>query len=189
MRHPLAVLRTTIGLSQKEMGSLVSRAATTIQAIELGHLTLGQELAMLIVHATGVDLDWLLKGDASAPPRRGPTVFGVERSPGVYTRRDYESHRALIESPALSQEDLALRRKAGRPLPVAETKAFFQREMAKVHQRRDKGLIKALRALLEQTASVPQAELVRWKIRQLFNTLAQEYRVKLDSPPTARRSA
>ena len=40
LRHPLAVLRQIIGLTQKDFAKLVGKSTTTIQAIELGKLQL-----------------------------------------------------------------------------------------------------------------------------------------------------
>lgn len=92
LRHPLAVLRITIGLNQKEMGDLVKRARVTIQAVELGKMPLSEGLACRIAEATGVELKWLLDGDPTAPLRKA--------GGGSYTRADYERHRASREIPA-----------------------------------------------------------------------------------------
>jgi len=70
-RHTLAVLRTTIGLTQKEMAQLAECARPTIQAIELGKLVLSERLAKLIAFKTGVDLTWLLKNKPQVPPVDG----------------------------------------------------------------------------------------------------------------------
>ena len=91
LRHPLAVLRTKLGLTQKEMADLVGRAARTIQSVELGKMPLSEGLARLIAKATGVGVGWLLEGDSTAPPRQAGGV--------TYTRDDFERHRAGLEEP------------------------------------------------------------------------------------------
>jgi len=67
-RHTLAVLRTTIGLTQKEMAALLECSTPTIQAIELGKLRLSDKLAERLCLETGVSLEWLLEDDVSKPP-------------------------------------------------------------------------------------------------------------------------
>lgn len=67
LEHPLAVLRTQLGLGQKEFGKMVGRHWRTIQSIELGKLPLSTKLAELICEETGVGFHWLMKGDAGAP--------------------------------------------------------------------------------------------------------------------------
>ncbi len=67
LKHPVAILRTTLGLGQKEFGYLVGRAWRTIQSIELGNLPLSTKLAERISDETGVSFDWLMKGDPDAP--------------------------------------------------------------------------------------------------------------------------
>jgi transcriptional regulator with XRE-family HTH domain len=71
LRHPLAILRTIIRLTQKEMADLVQRSPRTIQAIELGQLPLSEELAMVIAQETGIDAGWLLEKNPATPPREG----------------------------------------------------------------------------------------------------------------------
>jgi transcriptional regulator with XRE-family HTH domain len=68
LRHPLAVLRQIIGISQKELANLVGKSAATVQAIELGKLALSEELARKISLETGISMKWLLDGDPSGPP-------------------------------------------------------------------------------------------------------------------------
>ena len=89
LRHPLAVLRTKLGLTQKEMADLVGRAARTIQSVELGTMPLSEGLARVIAEATGVGVGWLLEGDPTAPPR--------QEGGGTYTRGDFERRRAGLE--------------------------------------------------------------------------------------------
>lgn len=86
-RHVLAVLRLTIGLTQKEMADLVKRSVVTIQKIELGKLNLSPELAADIHHLTGVDAGWLAKNDVSAP------IVTAKGKP--YTKQNFENVQAV----------------------------------------------------------------------------------------------
>jgi transcriptional regulator with XRE-family HTH domain len=65
--HVLSVLRENLRLSQSELAGMVGVTASTIQSIELNRLALSKLLAARISGMTGVDLDWLLKNDLSAP--------------------------------------------------------------------------------------------------------------------------
>jgi hypothetical protein len=66
LQHPLAVLRTRLGLGQTEFGDKVGRHWRTIQSIELGKLPLSEKLAERICEETGVNFKWLMKGNAEA---------------------------------------------------------------------------------------------------------------------------
>src|SRR5688500_18458436 len=66
LTHPLAVLRTELGLGQKEFGEKVGRHWRTIQSIELGKLPLSAKLAERISLETEVHMDWLMGGNADA---------------------------------------------------------------------------------------------------------------------------
>jgi transcriptional regulator with XRE-family HTH domain len=80
-RHTLAVLRTFLGLTQKEMADLAECSRPTIQAIELGKLQLSEKLAKRIEHETGIGLEWLLAGDPTVPPQR---IGGIPYSKSVF---------------------------------------------------------------------------------------------------------
>ena len=85
-RHPLAVLRQTIGISQKELADIIGRSTSAIQAIELRKLNLSEDLAAKIENETGASADWLLAGDVNRP---------IENSLGAsYLKEDYELARA-----------------------------------------------------------------------------------------------
>jgi len=86
-RHPLAVLRHTLGMGQKEMSALVGCSTVTIQKVENLGLKLSEGLAKRISHETGVSLGWLLAGDPEVPPKSrmiGPPyskqIFELARS-------------------------------------------------------------------------------------------------------------
>lgn len=86
-RHTLAVLRTTIGITQKEMAAILECSTPTIQAVELGRLNLSEKLAGLVSHKTGINLAWLLTNDVNQPP------VDVEGAP--YTKALFEDYQAL----------------------------------------------------------------------------------------------
>ena len=67
LRHTLAILRTTIGLTQKELAEIGECSTATIQAIELGKLKLSDRLGEVIAVQTGINLRWLLDNDVTKP--------------------------------------------------------------------------------------------------------------------------
>ena len=86
LRHTLAVLRSFLRLTQKEMADIVECSTPTIQAIELGKLNLSEKLGVTLATKTGVSLDWLMQNDVTAPV--------VDRSGETYTKEAFESIRA-----------------------------------------------------------------------------------------------
>jgi transcriptional regulator with XRE-family HTH domain len=193
LSHPLAVLRTTIGLTQKEMADLVSRAARTIQSVELKKLPLSEELALAVAQATGVDAGWLLEGNPDTPPRKGLTAENMGTATGEYTRSDYEFHRAFIESPVATPEQMeTIVREAAKhqgkgelvtmPLPVM--KAALLTHKKRMLQALDQQTLDALKHLLDKTAAAKNGDLLRWKVRRFLQTLAAENSVKLDLKTT-----
>jgi transcriptional regulator with XRE-family HTH domain len=187
LKHPLAVLRTTIGLTQKEMAEIIGRAARTVQAIELGQLPLSEDLAMLIGQATGVDVGWLLENDATSAIRKGVTALGLGSGNGPYTKVDYEIHRAFVESPAVSKDEaeaFAMKsEQAGRKLltiPIPIAKAALVEQKKRMLQSIDLQTLDALKYILEKTAGTDAGDLIRWKTRRLLKTLAEEHRIKID---------
>src|SRR4051794_25752931 len=188
MRHTLAVLRTTIGLTQKEMAELVDRAPRTIQAIELGHLQLSEELALSIAKETGVDESWLLQGDTREPPSRGAALlaFSLEKRP--YERKDYEWQRAWNEAPTAPQSELAEVVQRRRPpeqggtefrLTVPQAKAAVAAAQPVMLESMDEKLLAGITSFLKQTVKSEDALLVRWKLRRLLESLAKERAIKL----------
>ena len=192
LRHPLAILRKTIRLTQKEMADLVQRSARTIQAIELDQLPLSEELARLIAQATGIDAGWLLEKNPATPPRKGLTAAQLGKASGPYSLDDYEAHRALMESAASSFElmsnDLSPLQKMtaimGKKVPPATPTMVTKRALldrkwaAQIAQ--DHQTIEALDHLLTQTIATKSSDLIRWKIRRLLQTLADENSVTLN---------
>jgi transcriptional regulator with XRE-family HTH domain len=194
LRHPVAVLRTTLGLTQTELGELTGRAARTIQSVELGTLPLSGDLALSIAEATGIDAGWLLEGDPDAPPRKGLTARHAAPSPGPYTRDDYETHRALMESPVASvaEAEAELERvakipkkgpgmdTAGIAMPTAKRALLAAKRQ--IVQEADAQTLGALKRLLNQTVLTRTGDLLRWKLRQFLRTLAEENGVKIELP-------
>jgi DNA-binding XRE family transcriptional regulator len=91
-QHPVSVLRRQIRKTQKEMGELVGCSAKTIQAVEYGKLELSEILAQKISAQTGVDLEFLLGGDAGRPP------IDVEGRP--YTSEIFDQTQSELKHPA-----------------------------------------------------------------------------------------
>ena len=91
LRHPLAVLRQIVGITQKELANLVGKSAATIQAIELGKLALSEELALKIALETGVAMKWLLDGNPSIAPFREDRLI---HEPGDFSKAAFERRRA-----------------------------------------------------------------------------------------------
>ena len=187
LRHTLAILRTTIGLTQKELADMVGRAARSIQSIELGHLPLSEELALRIAQETGVDESWLLQGDTSLPPRRGAALLAFARDRGPYTRENFEWQRAFNEAPTASQSELAAVVKKGAKageefsLSIPQAKAAVLASRPLMLEATDKKLLAATAHFLKETIKSSDALLVRWKLRRLLETLAAERSVALPS--------
>src|SRR5258706_8726965 len=90
-RHTLAVLRTLIGFTQKEMAQILECSTATVQAVELGKLKLSLDLAERVHFQTGISTEWLLADDVSQPP------VSVRGKP--YTKAVFEEMRAALLSP------------------------------------------------------------------------------------------
>ena len=97
-RHTLAVLRTLIGLTQKEMAELLECSVPTVQAIELGKLKLSMKLAGNLFSQTSINLDWLMHDDVTKPP----TTFDDQ----PYTREKFEQTQAMLYAPPQDSSDV-----------------------------------------------------------------------------------
>ena len=97
-RHTLAVLRTVIGLTQKEVASLLECSVPTVQAIELGKLRMSMKLAGALFNQTCVNLDWLMNDDVSKPP--------TDYEDNPYTRQTFEQAQAMLHSPPQDSSDV-----------------------------------------------------------------------------------
>src|ERR1043166_3670127 len=89
-KHPLAILRRTIGLKQKEMADLLECSLPTIQAIEYGKLMISEKLVGLIAYKTGVSTLWIRHGLGPMTDTHGKP----------YPRQSYEQHQAVLFAPA-----------------------------------------------------------------------------------------
>lgn len=98
LRHRLAVLRTTLRLTQKELASLVGCSTPTIQAIELGKLKLSESLAERIALQTGAALFWLL-GDSDVAEPHDSTLDPI-------TRETFERAQAELSRPQTTAGDM-----------------------------------------------------------------------------------
>jgi DNA-binding XRE family transcriptional regulator len=85
--HTLAVLRVLVGLTQKEMATVLHCSAPTIQAIELGKLKMSEKLAGFASLQTGINLAWLLGKDVAQPP------IDIKGRP--YTKATFEEFQAI----------------------------------------------------------------------------------------------
>jgi transcriptional regulator with XRE-family HTH domain len=187
LAHPLAVLRTTIGLTQKQMGALVNRAARTIQSIELGKLPLTEELALRIAEATGVDEAWLFAANPAVPPRKGLTLLQAGRGDGVYSKADYEYHRAYVESPLVTRQELAsaiaqAQAKGSNEIDISVhslQKASALKRQMELIELIDADLTNQFGFILAQTKLNDNMRLVRWKLRRYLEDLAKEFSLEI----------
>ena len=90
-RHTLAVLRTLIGFTQKQMAQILECSVPTVQAVELGKLKLSVDLAQRVHFQTGVSIEWLLAGDVSQTP--------VTHDGEPYTKALFEELQAALLAP------------------------------------------------------------------------------------------
>ena len=187
LRHPLAILRITIGLTQKELGALVNRAARTIQSIELGHLPLTEELALRLAEATGVDEAWLFAGDTQTPPARGLTLRQLGRGQGIFTKADYEFYRAYLETPIVTRTQLeaAIAQAVAQGTQMVDVpglglqKSLLRKKQLESINLTDADLANQLAVILAQTQVTDNMRLVRWKLRRLLEDLAKEFSIAL----------
>ena len=93
LRHPLAILRQIAHVTQKQLADLAECSRPTIQAIELGKLTLSEKLAQRIAYQTGVCPGWLLTNDVSQKPTRGDG--------SAFTKETFEAERGSLLHPVL----------------------------------------------------------------------------------------
>lgn len=100
LQHTLAVLRTTIGYTQKEMAELCGCSVPTVQAVELGKLKLSGKLAGTIVVQTGVSEKWLWDDDVSSP------ILSSDWKP--YTKEYFERFKANEKSDGGRKDDYML---------------------------------------------------------------------------------
>ncbi len=98
LRHPLAVLRQIIDVTQQQVADLAECSRPTIQAIELRKLDLSENLAQRIAYQTGICPSWLLAGDVAHPPTCG--------SGPPFTKETFETEQASLKRPAIRLGEL-----------------------------------------------------------------------------------
>lgn len=92
LRHPLAILRRIVGLTQKQLADLAECSCPAIQAIELGKLQLSEKLAQRIAYQTGVNPGWLLANDVAQKATCGDGT--------AFTKETFEREQASLTRPA-----------------------------------------------------------------------------------------
>lgn len=184
--HPLAVLRTTIGLTQKQMGDFVNRAARTIQSIELRKMPLTDELALRIAEVTGVDEAWLAEGNPNIPPRKGVTLLAAGKGDGEYTKADYQYYRAYVETKLWDEKEWAetLKKAEAKGNKTEVAKLALEKLDAMARQKAmtdlmDQALVAELQLILVETKLNENMRLARWKIRRCLEDLATEFSIKI----------
>ena len=184
--HPLAVLRTTIGITQKQMGDFVNRAARTIQSIELRKMPLTDELALRIAEATGVDEAWLAEGNPNIPPRKGLTLLAAGKGDGEYTKADYQYYRAYVETKLWDENEWAetLKKAEAKGNKTEVAKLALEKLDAMARQKAmtdlmDQALVAELQLILVETKLNENMRLARWKIRRCLDDLAMEFSIKI----------
>jgi transcriptional regulator with XRE-family HTH domain len=93
-------LRLTLKLTQKQMASLLSCSVHSLLSIELGRMKLSSRMALKVVRATGISLDWLT-GDSGE-------MLNEHGSP--YTLKDFEECRNRDQTMAfyLAEEEMEI---------------------------------------------------------------------------------
>jgi DNA-binding XRE family transcriptional regulator len=75
--HKLAKLRISMGITQGEMANLLGVSRPTIQAIELGKLTMSPKLEGRMIGITGGDLEALIEKKVSQYREKLRHEFGI----------------------------------------------------------------------------------------------------------------
>ena len=161
LKHPVAVLRQIVGLSQQELAALCGCSRPTIQAVELGKLKLSENLAMRITEATGVAVGWLLSGDPKAPPKTyTPTI--LHGAPSPYSKEVFEAHRAFLEQ----QNRFNMT-----PRNYTVTIAPFENSAT---QEQDAELVKLCEKVLQDSRNIGRGQVIRWLLRRFLDGLVSE---------------
>lgn len=152
LRHTLAVLRITIGLTQKELANILKCSAPTIQAIELGRLKLSEGLAFKVSQETGCSLQWLLDNDVSKPPVR---VFD-ERPLMKETFESIQGRGEDKQSPSSTKKALAA--------------------MEQIEDLRE---AKLLEVLFEKANEIGKRELLRYRFSKFVEKFTEEFGIDI----------
>jgi transcriptional regulator with XRE-family HTH domain len=149
-RHPVAVLRKIIGMSQPDFSRLVGIAESTLAKIESKHLPLSKENAIHISSQTGVSMGWLMEGDPHSQPRADEFRFATDgKEPVQFTRNLFEQCRAQIEIGDSPKIDVVAQ------LPLLE-----------------------LRAMAASVKTLGQQRMFSYKVKKAFEGLAKEFPIR-----------
>ncbi len=86
-RTPAAVLRAILGIKDFEMAELLGCSRATIHSLESGRLKMSDAMANRMFHETEISPQWLLAGDAAAPPDSG---YGEPYTKAIFDRAQAE---------------------------------------------------------------------------------------------------
>ena len=193
LRHPLAILRTMIGLNQTEMAELCGCSSQSIQSVELLRMRLTVKMATKISKATAISLEWLLDGAPEAPARKDPYVpaaggfLGTEQT---YSKETFENYRAILEATRTGGK-----MKLGRTLVSQNPNDLPKREFYKADplqlgrqeiERSDKLLIKFCGNLLQATLNHRQGLVLRWHLKNFLRKQCKIYGISVEASDTAR---
>lgn len=149
-RHPVAVLRKIISMSQPDFSRLAGIAESTLAKIESLRLPLSKENAIKVSTQTGVSMRWLMAGDPLATPIADELRFLTNnKKPVPFTRELFEQCRAKIELGDSPEIDVVAQ------LPLLE-----------------------LRAMAASTTTVSQQRMFSYKVKKLFEDLAKEFPIR-----------
>jgi len=169
-RHTLAVLRTFLGLTQKELAEIAECSRPTIQAIELGKLKLSGALAQRIHFKTGVMLEWLLENKVNVPP------LADDLAP--YTRSTFEERQAALLAPARTGTDACVE--------LADVWTLFARHVKLLAILYAEAYKKDKVGIVAYKSAVAVAEIVKQTLK-LPDAVAERYRAGSEDPVSPER--
>jgi transcriptional regulator with XRE-family HTH domain len=92
-------MRSVAGITMEQLAHLIGCNRNSLQQIELGRLKLSEKMAQKIALHTGIDMNWLSRGDYRARPIS-------QHDPNLpYTREIYQRTRADISRPRADPMD------------------------------------------------------------------------------------
>ena len=98
-KSTLTVMRSVAGITMEQLAHLIGCNRNSLQQIELGRLKLSEKMAKKIALHTGIDMNWLSRGDYRARPIS-------QHDPNLpYTREIYRRTRADISRPRADPMD------------------------------------------------------------------------------------
>ena len=101
-KNTVTVMRSVAGITMEQLAHLIGCNRNSLQQIELGRLKLSDKMAEKIALHTGIDMNWLLRGDYRARPVS-------QHDPNLpYTREIYRRTRSEISRPRADPMDVAM---------------------------------------------------------------------------------